>query len=55
MLTSKGKTTSLENLSKIIKRLIEENKYLTQAAGPAPILNLKDLLRILAPLLFKGK
>ena len=54
-MTSKEKTTSLENLSKIIKRLIEENKYLKQAVGLMPILNLKDLLKILALLLFKGK
>ena len=55
MSTSKGKTASPENLSKIIKRLTEENEHLKQAVGPAPITNPKDPLRIPAPQAFKGK
>jgi len=55
MSTSKGKTASLENLSKIIKRLTEENEHLKQAVGPVPIANPKDPLRILALQAFEGK
>jgi len=55
MSTSKGKTASLENLGKIIKRLTEENEHLKQAVGPAPIANLKDPLRIPALQAFEGK